>query len=130
MSISIHMSRQDVEKAQMRISLGPSCVGHGRSCSQKHSMRFHVVNIIWRVHILRLKYEARGMPISSFRTSSYVRFLFECSSESTSGGTCGLYFIPTRFFRYFLSSGIYTGKPAAANIWQCIPDRRGELCVG
>ncbi|KAL0111674.1 hypothetical protein PUN28_013102 [Cardiocondyla obscurior] len=26
------------------------------------------------------------------------------------------YFIPTRFFRYFLPSGIYTGKTAATNI--------------
>lgn len=72
-----------IEKAQTRISLGPSCVGHGRSCSQKRIMRLHVVGIIWRVHVLQACGEGYA---HQFRTS-YVRFLFECSSESTSDGT-------------------------------------------
>jgi len=37
-----------------------------------------------------------GEGYAQFRTSSHVRFLFECFSESTSDGIHDLYFIPTR----------------------------------
>lgn len=57
---------------------------------------------------------------------SYI--LLKCSSNAVS--TRDLYFIPTRSFRYFLSFGIYTGETTTANIWQCVPGRRGELCAG
>lgn len=82
-NIDIYICRQDRESSNANFSRTSGCVGHGRSCSQKRIMRLHVVGIIWRVHVLRACGEGYA---HQFRTS-YVRFLFECSSESTSGGT-------------------------------------------
>lgn len=56
-------------------------LGHGRSCSQKRIMRLHVVGIIWYMYF---GYTAKGYA-HQLCTSSRGRFLFECSSESTSG---------------------------------------------
>lgn len=48
---------------------------------------------------------------------SPVRFLSVRSSDGYTSGTHELlHFIPTLSFRYFLPSGIYTGKIAAVNI--------------
>lgn len=79
------------------------------------------------VEYMYSEYAARDMrpPVSP------VRFLSERSSDGyTSGATHELLrFVPTPSFWYFLPSGIYIGKIAAANIWQCVPGHRGELCV-
>jgi hypothetical protein len=83
-NIDIYIRWQDRESSNANFSR--TCVGHRRSCSQKRITRLHVVNIIWRGMCTPRRVCGEEYA-HQFRTSSHVRFLFECSSESTSGGT-------------------------------------------